>query len=604
MKLPSINRRCAFAKRNSYQSSGFALALSFFIGLYSVVAAQTAGNNSSSTLESRVSAGGMQLNVTAQPIASIASTDTPIEFELKFQLKAQERRVVQALGDKATLVKVGGVVLNSERVSLISGSKESAQVIVALDTSGSMILQDSVWSTTKLNAAKSGLTHFLSSMQLGDSVELLTFDKKVRSLYPRQLNEQELLVGNHKLGENLQLAVRAVDEINIVNNGGDSALTSLYDAIETGLVRANTVGAPNLLVITDGMEDSVKQRKPRAGATECTDVNGKYQSYVKARESQLIEKAGFVRIFTVAIGDASSKPCADGWADAESMGRLAAATSGGSGERIRLQDLKTDATGKPTKDALQEIFKSTLERVRESFNHDYVLRFKVDRSEFIANVARPIRIEVQAKSPDGKNVVLPLEFSWTLSGGGAESPVLNPSNGAAQNATGPGTVKTTTGFSKLIPRLAYEVSLSAKEPQLMIATAPVAGGEVAEMPVAQPPFVKILLLGLSCLGLLATIPKAIKKVEKRKAEKFADAVVARLNKGSPYIGKCCPNERRTGGLSNKDNFKAGDLAVVCPEPSCRTPHHIACWAIGEAHKCWVCRKHVKLSAATMVKIDE
>ena len=48
-----------------------------------------------------------------------------------------------------------------------------------------------------------------------------------------------------------------------------------------------------------------------------------------------------------------------------------------------------------------------------------------------------------------------------------------------------------------------------------------------------------------------------------------------------------------------DKFSAGDWAVVCP--SCNTPHHISCWIVANAHRCWKCRTEVRLSDAAVAK---
>src|ERR1043166_6617988 len=50
---------------------------------------------------------------------------------------------------------------------------------------------------------------------------------------------------------------------------------------------------------------------------------------------------------------------------------------------------------------------------------------------------------------------------------------------------------------------------------------------------------------------------------------------------SPLIGSICPNEGTEAGRLYL--IKEGDVVLVCPNPDCRTPHHLSCWQFNENH---------------------
>lgn len=525
-----------------------------------------------------VEAEGMRLNVTTEPIAKV--NGTKIDFELKFQIRADNQRVSKDLASNSTAVKLRSSPLSQADVILRPGKRESARVILALDTSGSMVMQSSRWNTTKFAAAKAGVVQFLESMSAGDSVEIITFDGNVQSVYPLTLESEQLRESRHQLGDNLKAAARAVEALRI-SADGSANFTSLYQAIEIGLLRAKRLETPNLVVITDGMDDTPERRAPGAGSDECSDEQGQYQTYVRQRELQIGQQAGFVRTFTIGVGDSDAAPCDLGWANMDTLHNISTSTGAGSGNAIRLQELEVDSNGKPSRDALQRALSETLNKIRENFVHDYVLQFRVDGAALQAGTAEPFRIEVRTVAPDGRAVNLPLEFTYQLPG------------------TGKGDVGTPGahgGFSRMIPRPAdYAVGSTMS----VLATV---GNPTQKKPSEVPSFLPDFLRILFAIGLLALPPQVVRWYQRRKAERFSDAVVVRLERGSPHIGSICPNESRQPGGKGRMAFAAGDYAVVCP--SCKTPHHIACWSMGNTNRCWRCRCQVRLSAAAMNHIDD
>jgi len=391
---------------------------------------------------------------------------------------------------------------------LIFKSSASSGVLFVIDLSGSMAGDRG--GVSKLEATKAALLSLVDSLNAMDRVGLIVFDLSQRVVVEPTADRQALKT--------------AIGNLRVQSNGGG---TALYSAADYALRFAETNGLGNIILLSDGCEDSPESR--RLGRTGLAQ-------FKSGREQQIAgasHRSG-IRIFTIAIGE--QNPGSPLYVDAASLANLTRGTKGGFSSFIDLPALLQQAAGDGDRysSLLIESLKSALDRIRESFRYDYSL--------LLRNIAVP--------TPDGQphkvtilfrvgDAQLPLEFSYTW---------------------GAGMTRPTLGELEVPPPILIDTPAGGIS-RLHL------GGIFASL--------------LALLGLLALAPLGARVVERWKQRRRLGRSIVTLKPDSALIGEMCPNEG--GNLGGSRRFKPGDIAVLCP--GCGTAHHLGCWQLSQ-NRCW------------------
>lgn len=405
-------------------------------------------------------------------------------------------------------------------------ASDPAHAIVLIDGSGSMVVKGG--GTDKLTAAKFALLSFIESLGKDDTLSVSAFDRELYEVSPRSSNKERLSDDVENFHPRLDL-----DEDGIKYT--DS--TDLYGAISTVLERAGKQKVRNLIIVSDGMQDTEEAR-------DALNISpSDFENYKRGEEKYISEKArkAGVRIFTIAIGDREATPRHPdnlAYVDADSLQNISNENMGGHHDDIDLPDLinRAQTSGKPYATLLKEQLEQTFAKIRQAFRYGYTLDLP------LADFPR-----------DGKEHTLEMKFRVG---------------------------------NKYFPSVTYSLFWEPDE-SIPRTTKPVVGSEVflptPDIKVMRANLGAIYAGSLALLGVLAVIPlfflSAQKSLQaKAQARAVSNSVIV-VRKGDPYVGSGCPNDP-------SELIKPGDVIVICPSSKCGRAHHLSCWLYGNS-RCMV-----------------
>jgi Mg-chelatase subunit ChlD len=418
---------------------------------------------------------------------------------LDFSIERSDRTNFQNLSLADVQPKLDGQPVITREGDLTLTESLPSAVLILLDASGSM----SGHGVDKLRAAKEGLAMLIDNLKPGDQVGLLVFDEKPRTVLP-VTNDKELV---KREIANFQLRPET------------SKFTRLYDAVDYALGEAATNNIKNLLLISDGWEDTPESRQLLSNSAAL-------DAYKRKREDKITQfsRANNIRVFSVAIGDERGKGLS--YVDRAALQNISQGANGGSGDYIEITDASGDEPYQ--QQYLLSRLQQTLNELRKSFGYSYSLTLNLPESQ---RDSQQHKLWVGFSVGENPRVQLPVEYgySWTSSGPPKVDTVIIQPAIFIQSA--PRTVKWT---------------------QLLLIYLPL----------------------LSLLLLLSSIPAVARRIAGSGQALRLDRSIVVVDRQSPLIGSVCPNEAAAG---RSYLIKEGDVVLVCPNPKCRTPHHLGCW---------------------------
>jgi Mg-chelatase subunit ChlD len=391
----------------------------------------------------------------------------------------------------------GRVVLTQEGDLKLTESQASA-VLVLLDASGSM----AGYGVDKLRAAKEGLNTLIDNLDHDDKVSIAVFDEEPRTILPLTADKETVKreIANFQLRPD------------------KSKFTRLYDAVDYGLREAQKNNIKNLLLISDGWEDTPESRQLLSNPSQL-------EAYKRGREESITQfsRTNDVRVFTVAIGDEHGKGLS--YVDRAALQNISKGANGGVGDYIELTD--TAGNEQFQQQYLLSRLQQTLNDLRQSFRYSYSLTLNLNESQ---RDSQQHKLWVGFTVGDTPRVQLPVEYVYSWSGAGPP-----------------------------------KVEGVKVQPAIFIQSAP-RTVKVVQLLLIYFPLLAVLLL-------LSLVPSVVRRLA-------TGAEAGRLNKSivivsgqSPLIGSVCPNE----GAGRAYLIKEGDVVLVCPDPKCKTTHHLSCW---------------------------
>jgi Mg-chelatase subunit ChlD len=429
----------------------------------------------------------------------LATNEWPI-LKVDFSIERADRTIFKNLTAADIETKIDG-----KNIAVREGDlkeKDDQGVFVVLDGSGSMAMAG----VDKLSAAKQGVKKFIDNLDANDKVGLIAFDEEPRLIVPPTTDKERVK--------------QEVESFTI--RPGKSKYTGLYDAVDYGLARARENGINNLLLISDGWEDTLATQglSPEAMAT-----------LKREREQRItrFSRDNNIRVFTVAIGDENGKGLT--YVDRKALDNISKGANGGVASYI---ELKGEVEPEALEKFLQSSFQQIVNDLKQWFQYSYSLTLRVVPSQQAPG--QDHKLWVGFTVGDNPRIQLPIEYTYALQAAGA--PVVS---GVTQHAA---------IFIRTAPRTVTWLQL------LFIYFA--------------------LLFGLVILGLIPSVAKTLSRGT--EAVRLRKSVVA-LESRSPLLGLACPNE---GNSAKAYLFKEGDIVLVCP--ACRTPHHLSCWILHQ-HQC-------------------
>lgn len=402
---------------------------------------------------------------------------------------------------------------------LTPGASDPIRVLVLIDGSGSM---SSGGGTNKLAAAKAALLPFIDSLRGKGTISVFAFDSR-----------PEYTVSDDS---SLDSAGQRVSDFHLSEDvcaGAEPCrwYTNLYGAIDKMLDDAGSRKIQNLVVVSDGMQDTWEWR-------------GKSESWRAAEkrkwESRLAAKArdNRVRVFTIAIGDSHAAPGELEYVDSDTLKSISNGSSDGDHYDVDLLGLQTRAqeTSTPYQTLLTEDLKEIFAKVRQAISYDY--RLDLNLGDF---------------PRDGRVHVLEMIFP----------------TGDASNS---------------FPVVQYPLSWRPGQPRPEAAKPVMSRVLLAHPKLAVQPVSigTIYAVTLGVLGVLAIVPvfylKAQRVAHRRTQERTVASSVIIVQRKSSYVGQECPNDA-------SKPIEPGDVIVVCPR--CGRAHHLGCWVF--ANSCCMVR---------------
>ena len=435
----------------------------------------------------------------------LATNEWP-SLRIDFSIQRADQTIFKNLTLADVTAKVDGAELKTREGDLEQKESQSSGVLVLLDGSGSMAGSG----VDKLTAAKQSLKTLVDKLDANERVGLIAFDE-----------EPQLLVSPTADKEQVK---RAIDNFTI--RKGKSRFTRLYEAVRVGLEKAKENHVKNLLIISDGWEDTPETRSLSPA---------QLQSFKTEHEQKLIgySRENDIRVFTVAIGNEHGEGLT--YVDRAALDNISKGANGGSAAYIALTpDLGTDA--------LQESYllgrlQQTLNDLRQSFGYSYSLTLRIDPSA--QRTGDEHKLWVGFTVGDNPRVQLPIEYTYALPAAGV--PIVKDMK---------------------------------VQPAIFIQAAP--------RTVTWQQLLFIYLVLLTALIFLACVPSVVKVMLRGNESMRLRKSIVTVEHGSPLVGVACPNERTDAGRLYL--IKEDDVVLVCPNRACRTPHHLSCWAFNE-HRC-------------------
>ena len=430
----------------------------------------------------------------------LATNKWPV-VTIDFSIKRSDETIFKNLTLADVESKVDGKQLVTREGDLLQKEVQGSGVFVLLDGSGSMASAG----VDKLIAAKQGLETLIDKLNANTRVGLIAFD-----------DEQRVIIAPTTDKERLKQEIES-----FTIRPEKSRYTRLYEAVEVALEEAKSKGIKNLLVISDGWEDTPETRKLSADGLE---------SLKRRREEAItkISRDNHIRIFTVAIGDERGQGL--NFVDRVALDNISKGANGGLAAYIELKgDLESRALEQTyLLSKLQQI----LDDLKDWFDQSYSLTLRVDESMQVPG--KEHKLWVGFTVGNDPRVQLPIEYTYVLPPSGVPV-VINK------------TVQQPIFIRAAPPTVTWQ--------QLLI-------------------IYVVLLFALAVLAILPSIFKALTRGG--QAMRLRKAIVKVAGK-SPLIGITCPNEGTAAGRVYL--FKEGDIVLICP--NCKTPHHLDCWTFNE-----------------------
>lgn len=498
----SIQRKC----RSKVKRALLALLCLALISPLSALVAQdpaAPGSNPSLTGSTgEVNKAGYSLKPTG------LSTGEWPNLRLDFSIERGDRTSFRNLTLADVQPKVDGQLVRLTEGDLKLRDNEASSVLILLDRSGSM----SSARVDKLRASKEALKTLVDNLGHADMVALVAFDEEALTLVP--------------LTADKELIKREIENVTIRKE--KSRFTRLYGAVDFGLSEAKQNKIENVLLISDGWEDTPDTRNLLA-------TPDKLEAYKQEREQSiaLSSRSSNIRVFTVAIGDENGKGLS--YVDRAALANISKGANGGVGAYIEITD--TSANESLQQSYLLSRLQQTLDDLRQSFRYSYSLTLRVGETR--QRDAQEHKLWVGFTVGDNPRIQLPVEYSY------------------AWTAAGPPVVKGVT-----------------VQPAIFIQSAP--------RSVKWQQLLLIYLALLSILAVMAFVPAAGRRLAGGgKALRLRKAIVI-VRSRSPLLGSACPNEGAAS--SGRYLVKEGDVVLVCPNSDCKTLHHLNCWRFNE-HTC-------------------
>jgi Mg-chelatase subunit ChlD len=435
----------------------------------------------------------------------LATNEWP-NLRIDFSIERADHTIFKNLTLADVTAKVDGSGLSMRGGNLEQKESQSSGVLVLLDGSGSMRGSG----VDKLTAAKQGLKTLVDKLDANQRVGLIAFDEEPRLIVSPTADKEKV---KQEIG-------------NFVIRKDKSRFTRLYDAVQFGLEQAKANQVKNLLLISDGWEDTPETRRLAAA---------QLQSLKHDREQELTSysRSNDIRVFTIAIGSEHGEGLS--YVDRTALDNISKGANGGSAAYIEL----TPELGAK---ALQESFllsrlQQTLNDLRQSFRYSFSLTLQIDQSA--QRNTDEHKLWIGFTVGDNPRIQLPIEYTYTLPAAGV--PIVR-------------TMKV--------------------QPAIFIQSAP--------RTVKWQQLLFIYLVLLSSLTVLAGVPFGLKALLRGSASLRLGKAIVTVEHGSPLVGVACPNEGTAAARLYL--IKEGDVVLVCPNRNCRTPHHLSCWAFNE-HQC-------------------
>jgi len=475
------------------------LCVSAIVPLVGVIAQNSPSTPSLTDAAVEVNRAGYRLKPTG-----LATSEWP-NVRLDFSIERSDRTNFKNLNLVDVEPKLDGQIVPTKEGDLKLTESQASAVLVLLDASGSM----SGFGVDKLRAAKQSLLTLIDNLDKDDQVSVAVFDEEPRTILP--------------LTADKELLKREI--ANFTLRKEKSRFTRLYDAVDYGLRESQKNKIKNLLLISDGWEDTPETRQMRGAPTQL-------ESYKRSREESITQfsRGNDIRVFTVAIGDEHGKGLS--YVDRPALQNISKGANGGIGDYIELTEASGDAAFQ--QDYLLSRLKQTLDDLRQSFRYSYSLT--LDLGQTTPRDAQQHNLWVGFTVGETSRVQLPVEYSWK----------------------GVGTPKV--------------IDVSVK-PAIFIASAP--------RNIKWQQLSLIYLALLSALLVLALIPALIRRIVGSGQSLRLNKSIVIVGARSSLIGSACPNEGAASGRTYL--IKEGDVVLVCPNPNCRTPHHLSCWRFNENH---------------------
>ncbi len=426
-------------------------------------------------------------------------------LRLDFSIERADFSSFKNLSSSSVQAKVDAKSMEIKDGDLTLNDTKGSAVLILLDGSGSMAGAG----VDKLRAAKEGLKLFVDGIGPRDRVGLMVFDEEVRLVIPPTSDKEGLK--------------RDIDAFQIRKDR--SRFTRLYEGVESGISEAKGRQIKNLLVISDGREDTPETRSLSTAELD---------KFKQTREQEItqLSRKNDIRVFTVAIGDEHGKGLS--FVDRASLTNISKGANGGDGAYIELTE--TSGAVALQQDFLRTRLDQTLAQLRESFGYSYSLTLRLDPSQQRAPSEHKLWIAFTVG--EGPRVQLPVEYTYALTAAG--TPVV-------------------TGMRK--------------QPAIFIQSAPKTVNWI------QLSLIYIALLSLFLV--LAITPAAVRRLIGGALALRLHKAITRVGSHSPLVGSVCPNEGTASGRLYL--IKEGDIVLVCPNPDCKTPHHLSCWRFNEHH---------------------
>lgn len=430
-------------------------------------------------------------------------------LRLDFSIERDDRTSFRNLKLADVQPKVDSQLTKVNEGDLVLKANDPSSVLLLLDGSGSMAISGGV---DKLRAAKEALKTLIDNLGAGDKICLVAFDEEPRTIVPVTADKE--------------LAKREIENFTIRRE--NSRYTRLYDGVKYALEEARKNGIKNILLISDGWEDTPETRKLLNKPMEL-------KAYKEIEEQFITQESrrNDTRIFTVAIGDEKGKGLS--YVDRAALQNISKGANGGLDVYIELTSTSGDEAFQQS--SLLSRLQQTLDELRKSFRYAYSLTVHV--SDTAQRDALEHKLWVGFTVGENPRIQLPVEYTYAWAA-----------------ASGPPVVKAVKFPS---PIFIQSAPRTVRWQQLLV----------------------IYLALLSVLAIMGFVPALGRKLAGRgQTVKLHKSVVV-VGARSPLIGSVCPNEGRGSGGSYL--IKEDDVVLVCPDPNCRTPHHLSCWRFNDHH---------------------